>query len=196
MEHVVDFTEIIDDLKEMGFGEKEVTNSVRDIQCRLRWTVGSNCSIYSRSTKQWTDGQIAKVAVDPKTNEEWLTVQYLTTKKKQMQRFSAFLKPNMDFNDDEEFRNFSCALSALAFLPIDQIVDVFEKTIAPRICDSEIDWESKGYLDEAMNFFSYFERAYIGARMQGLTRKRPMFRHSLWNKHEYLCSGNYILTNN
>ncbi len=89
----IDFTKIIGDLLGIGFDEEEVTASARDIQRRLQWTVGSNCSIYSRSTKQWTDGTIAKVTVDPKTNGEWLTVQYLTTKKKQMQRLSAFMKP-------------------------------------------------------------------------------------------------------
>ena len=48
--------------------------------------IDSPCSIYSRSAKQWLDGTIAKIYIDPATNKEWLVVKYGQNKSKKMQR--------------------------------------------------------------------------------------------------------------
>ena len=78
-------------LIEFGFDQKDISMTMKDVQRRLRWTLNSECFIFSRSTKQWTVGLVVKVTVNETTNVEWLTVQY-GTKKKVIQRFSDCIK--------------------------------------------------------------------------------------------------------
>ena len=54
---------------------------------RFSLGVGSRCSVYSRSKRQWFSGRIARIFVDTSTNQEWLVVKYGSNKSKKMQRF-------------------------------------------------------------------------------------------------------------
>mmetsp|Transcript_7727 Transcript_7727/g.6978 ORF Transcript_7727/g.6978 Transcript_7727/m.6978 type:complete len:167 (+) Transcript_7727:1-501(+) len=59
---------------------------------RFLLDIGSECSVYSRSSKRWFDGYISKIFVDQHTNQEWFIVKYGNNKSKRMQRFCTDLK--------------------------------------------------------------------------------------------------------
>ena len=76
----------------LGFSKKDVFWTMKDVRSRLRWTLNSECFVFSRSSKQWSDGLVVGVMVDDTANVEWLRVQYDGKKKKSMQRFSDCLQ--------------------------------------------------------------------------------------------------------
>eukprot|EP01084_Bolivina_argentea_P113972 203021_1 len=54
------------------------------------WNVGSKCEIYSKAAGKWVDGIITKIYEDDEG--EWLTVQYLGDKAKDVQRYNEFIR--------------------------------------------------------------------------------------------------------
>ena len=80
-------------MDQSDFTKEQLSETIKDIQSRLQWDVGRECLIYSRSTGKWTDGDIVAVAIDESTNVEWMLVHYGDKMRKQIQRFSVFLKP-------------------------------------------------------------------------------------------------------
>ena len=86
------------ELLRLGFTKKDIDSNLDDVRYRLKWTVGSECLVFSRSTKQWIGGRIKTVSVDGVLDVEWLTVKY-GVKKKEIQRFSEFIKPTQFGNE-------------------------------------------------------------------------------------------------
>ena len=81
------------------FKKQDVAATVLDIKCRLKWRVGSECAVFSRSTKEWVSGQVTSVRVDEATNAEWMRVRYGANKKKEIQRFSVAVRSREVGND-------------------------------------------------------------------------------------------------
>ncbi len=67
--------------------------------------IGSGCSVYSRKNKKWFDGKIINIFINQKTNQEWLVIEYNKKIKKQIQRFSEFIKPS-DFECNDNNNNY------------------------------------------------------------------------------------------
>eukprot|EP01084_Bolivina_argentea_P169434 293731_1 len=96
--------DIMDNLRNLGYIEEEITNCINDINVRLTWDINSFCSIYSRKNKKWCVGQIIDIFLHPKSGKEWLTVRYNETITKKIQRFCEGIKPN-DFNIDYKYND-------------------------------------------------------------------------------------------
>ena len=82
---------------------------------------------------------------------------------------------------DEDFRLRVKTLSALAFLPLEEIVEGYE-LIEQRFPDDE------------QEFLAYFESTYIGRRIPA-GRRRPLFEHHLWSVEHRMTLGS-LRTNN
>jgi hypothetical protein len=76
------------------------------------------------------------------------------------------------YNDDPEFALQMRMLPALAFLPPDQVVQVFEM-LSDQIREN--------YDDEANDLLDYFENTYIGRFRRNAPRANPMFSIVMWN---------------
>ena len=51
-------SDIISEFITMGHDTGYVIRALKDVNLRIKWGIGSQCLIYSRSSKQWCDGQI------------------------------------------------------------------------------------------------------------------------------------------
>ena len=69
-------------------------------------------------------------------------------------------------------------LSAVAFIPVTEVVAAFEK-----LCDSGM------YPAEAQSVLDYFEDTWIGRPQRRNRRRAPLFQHSLWNCYESVAAG-------
>lgn len=78
------------------------------------------------------------------------------------------------YNADAEFKNQCKMVTALAFVPLDQVVACFEQ-LSVSIPDEFAD-DMEGVLD-------WFEDSYIG-RARNNRRRNPMFPPRLWSVHE------------
>ncbi|CAF1611635.1 unnamed protein product [Rotaria magnacalcarata] len=75
------------------------------------------------------------------------------------------------YNEDEVFRLNVKQLTALTFVPLDQIIIGFD-----LICDQ--------FDDDADDLLEYFEKTCIDEpKRRGTGRKKPQFDHKLWNIH-------------
>ena len=70
-------------------------------------------------------------------------------------------------------------LSAVAFIPVTEVVAAFEKLS----CDSGM------YPVEAQSVLDYFEDTWIGRPQRRNRRRAPLFQHSLWNCYESVAAG-------
>lgn len=93
--------ELMSGLEAKGFEQNAILKVMEDVDIRLKWTVGSMCSLYSRSAEKWYDGEVIEVFNDNETNAEWLMVRY-GPKKKRVQRFCGDIKP-IEFDDEYRF---------------------------------------------------------------------------------------------
>ena len=75
------------------FEERDIVETARDIQWRLKWDIGSECSVYSRSSNEWISGEIVSLEVDTTKNAEWMIVRYGVDKMKPFPRFSIGVRP-------------------------------------------------------------------------------------------------------
>lgn len=88
-----DLEAVAAELAHSQFEPQDIAATVRDVQCRLEWRIGSECSVYSRSSQKWVSGQIVSVRVDTATAAEWMRIRYGANKKKEIQRFSIAVRP-------------------------------------------------------------------------------------------------------
>eukprot|EP01083_Nonionella_stella_P289917 986539_1 len=61
------------------------------------WKVGSKCEIYSKAATKWVEGIITEIYDDDEG--EWLRVQYLGDKAKDVQRYSEFVRKIVNKNE-------------------------------------------------------------------------------------------------
>lgn len=61
-------------------------------------------------------------------------------------------------------------LCALAFIPAEKVVEVFEDLT-----------ENQVFMDEAQQIVNYFEDVYIGRPDRRNKRKQPLFQIEMWN---------------
>ena len=107
-------SEIVSVLQQQQYTEQYIQSALNDAKKRLQWNIQSpstesfqapiHCQVYSRSSNQWTDGIIANISTEEKTEREWLTVKYGDSKTKRIQRFCSDLKP-IGIDDEEYIPN-------------------------------------------------------------------------------------------
>ena len=93
-------SDLIVDLLSTEYEEAEIRSAIEDIQMRFGWQCGAECLVSSRSSGQWSAGQIVDIVVDGATNKEWLTVKD-ENEQRLLQRFSSGLLP---IGMDAEYR--------------------------------------------------------------------------------------------
>ena len=104
------------------------------------------------------------------------------------------LKIGTFYNKCPEFQTLVRLVWALALVPCDQIVNVWENYIVPKVREFQPSFED--YLDEIDNFLIYVESTWIGAlNPRTGIRKRPTFSHSMWNKHTTVMDDGFSTTN-
>jgi len=62
---------------------------------RAGWKTGDRCRIYSKSKKKWFRGEVSIIFTDEEG--EWLEIRYDKSMSKQVQRYSADIKPDPDY---------------------------------------------------------------------------------------------------
>ncbi|CAF3479708.1 unnamed protein product [Adineta steineri] len=77
------------------------------------------------------------------------------------------------YNEDKFFLLSVKTLTAIAFLPIDDIVNTFELL-------------EKEFHDDTNDLLQYFEKTWIGERSIGY--KKPRFNNELWNMYDRIVS--------
>jgi len=83
---------------------------------------------------------------------------------------------------------------ALAYVPVDKIIPIWETKIKAFLEKHSDDWEP--YMVGVRNFLAYFNKTWIGEKNpRTLLRKRPRFDHSLWSKYQSTLDG-LLKTNN
>eukprot|EP01084_Bolivina_argentea_P279921 478630_1 len=78
--------------------QEEIVSGIDNVNKRLEWNINSECLIHSRTDNKWVNGNIINIFINKETNEEWLTIEYKKKSKKDIQRFSKYIKP-VDSND-------------------------------------------------------------------------------------------------
>lgn len=101
------------------------------------------------------------------------------------------------FNQSLEFQELVSHCVAMAFVPIPKVNQYF------ALVEEEFDKLEDDLEDEAIDWFTYFSRTFVGRRQRvehkfnksGGIRKQPMFAHEVWNKFEEFSEGK-ATTNN
>ena len=98
----IDIDALTAELIRLGFSNEDIESTLKDVRYRLKWTVGSECFVYSRSIKKWIGGRIKSISADGVLNVDLLTVHY-GQRKKDIERFSHFIKPK-EFGDEYQHK--------------------------------------------------------------------------------------------
>uniref|UniRef100_A0A915DTQ7 Transposase n=1 Tax=Ditylenchus dipsaci TaxID=166011 RepID=A0A915DTQ7_9BILA len=91
------------------------------------------------------------------------------------------------YESDEEFRNWTNLIAALAFVPVKDVSEAFE-----IIRDHS---EQSEYAEELCLFLDYFEDTYVGRIKKGTERKKLRYAIEKWSVHQ-LMKENEPQTNN
>lgn len=87
---------------------------------------------------------------------------------------------------DEEFHKLVRTMWALSYIPIDDLVTVYQTHVLDVVKENLNNnpvWAE--YSDEIKSFITYFNRTWIGdVNPRTKSRGRPMFAYDLWNKHD------------
>eukprot|EP01084_Bolivina_argentea_P082238 148900_1 len=102
-------TKLFNKIQQYLDNQQNVSNERTDINVeRKRWKRGSICEIYSNAFRNWYIGEIIDVSRKPKTEREWLKVEYLMHDRKrikQIQRFSSHIRPTINSLYSEQKRS-------------------------------------------------------------------------------------------
>ncbi len=98
-------SEIVSALEKKHYPTSYIESAINDVKKRLLWKIRSRCEVFSRSGKVWSDGVIANISTDNKTNEEQLRVKYVLfgeNRGKKIQRFCSDIRPiGIDYEEYE-----------------------------------------------------------------------------------------------
>jgi len=98
------------------------------------------------------------------------------------------------YNEDPNFIMLVRYMWALAFVPEDKIIPIWETEIKAWVEKHSDDWEPN--MVGVQKFLSYFNKTWIGEKNpRTQLRKRPLFAHSLWSKYQTTLDG-LLKTNN
>ena len=102
------------------------------------------------------------------------------------------------FYKNPQFQEFIYTLYALAYVPVDDVIRVYDEFIGPMVVqylEEEEDWASR--VTQINNFGNYFINTWIGTRnkTKSGSRRRPLFPLEMWNQHDE-CLADGISTNN
>eukprot|EP01084_Bolivina_argentea_P154753 269746_1 len=98
---------------------------------RELWITGNKCEIYSRSKQKWYPGRIDKIFTDEEG--EWLEIRYGKSMTKQVQRYSADIRP---YSDPSNMFNFHDLV--LNRQDTQTLIAGYNRTIGPSRCSKEI----------------------------------------------------------
>ena len=85
----------------------------------------------------------------------------------------------VDYNESRAFQNLTALMYSLAFVPVDDIVPLWQQIVEPEMykMQDDINEEMDAYID-------YFHDTYIGKNLRNGRRGRPLFAYALWNKYQ------------
>ena len=104
-------------------------------------------------------------------------------------------------NAAEEVQTFNRYLWALAYVPISDILKVYEEFIMPKLPKMDLDVEdedtSEAYNKAMDTFIESYETTWLG-KVSKRTKQRgkPKFKFELWNKYATLLAGEMDMTTN
>jgi hypothetical protein len=99
------------------------------------------------------------------------------------------------YNSDDEFQRLIRHIWALAYVPPDAVVTVWETIIQERLREGLDSW-AEDWEDGIKEFIKYVDINWIGERNpRTMVRKRPAYSISMWNKHEATKQGEHRTNN-
>jgi hypothetical protein len=88
------------------------------------------------------------------------------------------------YNNDIKLQQLIRSIWALAFIPLDMVITVWETIIQEKVRVGCLDWE-EDFGPEIASFVKYVDSTWIGElNHRTKLRKRPSFPHQMWNKYE------------
>ena len=98
------------------------------------------------------------------------------------------------YNQDENMQSALQLIYSLAYVPAEQIVDVYTQKVRTQIMQFATDWNQED-TDNLKRFLQYIEKYFVGESCTRKSRRPPFFSHSLWNKHQQTMEQ-AVTTNN
>lgn len=89
------------------------------------------------------------------------------------------------YSEDPMFALYLRYFAALAFLPINKVVNGFELIVAEKFFEED---DSNPYNFQIQNLIEYFELTFIGRATRTQGRKQPLFPINLWNIHDLVLN--------
>jgi hypothetical protein len=100
------------------------------------------------------------------------------------------------YNSDDNFHNLVRYIWALAYVPQDQVIPIWENFIRARISEHFSEWEAD-WGDAVKTFVKYVDANWIGGlNPRTQTRKRPGYPTEMWNKYQATLEGQPRTNNN
>jgi MULE transposase domain len=100
------------------------------------------------------------------------------------------------YNSNDNFHNLVRYIWALAYVPVDQVIPIWEKFIRARISENFPEWE-QDWGDAVKSFVKYIDTNWIGElNPRTKSRKRPGYPTEMWNKYEATLEGQPRTNNN
>ena len=94
------------------------------------------------------------------------------------------------YNKNPFFQDLVACCIAMALVPEEDIIEYW------TLVEDRYEMIEEDLSDEAINYFTYFTRTYIGKKItRSGGRRQPLFKHSIWNKYSEVMSGRETTSN-
>lgn len=90
------------------------------------------------------------------------------------------------YASDPDFAQNIKLLTALAFVPVDNVVDAYDELVSIEFFDENSDSE---YKDRIQTLLTYFQSTYIYRVDRKGVRRPPLFPPAMWNVYEQTLTG-------
>jgi hypothetical protein len=95
------------------------------------------------------------------------------------------------FNHDVSFQKIIKHIWALAYVPLDQVIPVWETIIQDQVRMGCLQWE-EDFGPQLASFFKYVDTTWIGElNLRTKIRKNLAYSHDLWNKFKAVLDGDH-----
>ena len=96
------------------------------------------------------------------------------------------------YNKSIKMQEAVALFKSLAFVPEDEVIEVFEECVEPAMSKMTSDPDC---LPEVERYFDYLEKSYIGSFGRNGKRKNPLYPPKLWNKFDVALAGTVKTSN-
>jgi hypothetical protein len=95
------------------------------------------------------------------------------------------------FNHDVSFQKIIRNIWALAYVPLDQVIPIWETIIQDQVRMGCLQWE-EDFGPQLASFFKYVDTTWIGElNLRTKIRKKLAYSHDLWNKFKAVLDGDH-----